>query len=178
MRAWRPRVAYRSMLYLLGVILHVLSTLIPLAVVAPPPRTCDEKPPAYSQLDVRIEQTVEIFNETEAIHGAHGLGFALPDGTLQVTVGVNFQNPLVKKWVPACGPAFACVQSRSKRSTDGGAHWTMMPVNRSTNRSVSEFDNYAFTVPGTGEIIQFTGFQRGGVLPATPPPRHSGAPLT
>jgi hypothetical protein len=154
---------------LLGLILRSSA----LAVV-PPASRCDETPPAYSELEVRIERVVEIFNETEAIHAPHGLGFALPDGTLQVTVGVNFQNPLVKKWVPACGPEFACVQSRSKRSTDGGIHWAMMPVNASTNRSVSEFDNYAFALPGTGEIIQFTGFQRGPVVPA-PAPNRSGS---
>jgi hypothetical protein len=42
----------------------------------------------------------------------------------------------------------------------------MMPINASTNRSVSEFSNYGFVVPDTGEVIQFTGFQRGGVSPA------------
>lgn len=134
-------------------------------------RRCNETPPAYAELDVRIERAQQIFSEAEAIHGAHGLGLSLPGGAMQVTVGVNFHNELIKKYVPQCGvppskPTFTCVQSRTKRSVDGGAHWEMVPVNRTTNRSVSEFNNYAFTLPRTTELIQFTGFQRGGVTPA------------
>ena len=122
---------------------------------------------------VQVERTDQvIFNVSEAIHGAHGLGFALHHGSgwgeLQVTVGVNFKNSLVTHWVPECGvpatkPLFQCFQSRAKRSTDRGRTWRMMPVNDTTNRSVSEFSNYAFQYEDTGEVIQFTGVQVGSV---------------
>jgi hypothetical protein len=108
-----------------------------------------------------------IFNVAEAIHGAHGLGFALrSSGDLQVTVGVNFKNSLVKHWVPTCGvpaakPTFQCTQTRSKRSSDQGGSWEMLPINTTTNRSVSEFSNYAFEFEDGGEVIQFTGVQLG-----------------
>ena len=135
---------------------------------APVPAGCSGSPPAYAELDVQVERTQQIFNESEAIHGAHGLGTAAPNGDLIVTVGVNFQNSLVKRWVPRCGPRFACVQSRSKRSRDQGGHWEMLPVNATTNRSVSEFSNYAFALPGSTprELIQFTGYQLGSVAAA------------
>eukprot|EP01050_Picozoa_sp_SAG11_P005369 SAG11_NODE_374_length_10006_cov_8.964167_2_plen_466_part_00 len=116
----------------------------------------------------RAEQV--IFNVSEAIHGAHGMGFALHHGIsdLQVTVGVNFKNSMVKQWVPECGvpagkPAFQCMQSRAKRSSDGGKSWRTMPVNATTNRSLSEFSNYVFQFEDTGELIQFNGVQVGGV---------------
>ena len=78
-----------------------------------------------------LDQSV-IFAEADAIHGSHGLGFALQGGDLQVSVGVNFQNSLVKKWVPECAqpgsPGFQCVQSRTKRSSDQGASWRMLRI--------------------------------------------------
>ena len=123
-------------------------------------------------MQLKVERAAQvIFNVAEAIHGAHGLGFALrSSGDLQVTVGVNFKNSLVKQWVPTCGvpvgsSTFRCVQSRAKRSSDGGVTWKMMPVNATTNRSVSEFSNYAYQFKDGGEVIQFTGFQGGSVQP-------------
>jgi hypothetical protein len=114
---------------------------------------------------LRVERDAQVFNISEAIHGSHGLGFALHSGDLQVSVGVNFQNSLVKGWVPTCGvpadkPKFQCMQSRAKRSSDQGRTWQMQPVNETTNRSVTEFSNYAFQ-EGNGEVIQFTGVQVG-----------------
>jgi hypothetical protein len=87
-------------------------------VDAAAPSRCAETPPAYTDLDVQIEGEPQvIFTEEEAIHAAHGLGLALPSSNaMQVTVGVNFNNPLLKSYVPSCGPAagFACEQVRGK----------------------------------------------------------------
>ena len=38
-------------------------------------------------------------NYSEAIHGAHGLGHALDNGDLQVTVGVDFRNIFLEPYV-------------------------------------------------------------------------------
>jgi hypothetical protein len=102
----------------------------------------------------------------EAIHAAHGLGFfAVRGGDMQVTVSVDFRNELPKPFAPPCGlppssPVFECVQSRAQRSADQGRSWQLQPVDPKTNRSVTEFSNYAFQFDD-GEMLQFTGVQLG-----------------
>ena len=129
------------------------------ATIAAP--VCSHDPPlslAAAGINVAVQRRQLLFDFNESIHAAHGLAFATRSGALQAAVSTNFRNELLRPFIPhACGADFACDQSRAKRSADAGRTWQAVPVNASSNRSVSEFTNYAFELPD-GEIMQLSGY--------------------
>ena len=123
---------------------------------AQPPRRCANTTGTapLTGVSVKVVREQLLFTYAESMGGSGGQVIAFRNGDLQATIG---------------SPTDA---SRAKRSSDSGASWRAMPVNATTNRSVSNFGSTAYEYEDSGEVIQFTGHDADGAakFPLVPDP--------